>query len=534
MAKIENNNFVGHLSNFQPETEVAKPQTAIPAEIPVDNNNDKSKSGDAAFRGDLFKSNLSAALPKPAKPPEPLAGEATVTRVNGTIVIDAGAGDDKIGLTQNSKGEITVSVNGKKQTFGGTDKDNLVIRAGDGNDEITVDKNVTVKLVLEGGNGNDRIRGGSGNDTIRGGDGRDKIEAGAGDDDVDGGAGDDYINGSTGNDKLAGGADNDVIYGGDGNDAIRGNEGNDYLEGSKGDDTLEGEAGRDILSGGIGNDKLKGGDDDDTFYAGQGKDNIEGGKGNNKVYAQADDTVQASDDKNGIKNTVVIVELKNNPGGLSVSIDPNASPEFRERIEADLEMLRSSPNGRKMLEGFDQAYSDSRSNLAGVPVIGKLFSQGVKVEIQEISDDNAYADWENRTKPGKPQPFFDPLTNKRGTPNNVTISMNPSLMLETTNSDKSVTEFPPSVVLFHEMAHGYDMTHGTLRNDVYNGSATADRGIRDSERVAVGLPIDGDKNAKTPEARDDANHPYELTENGLRDEMGLPRRPEYAGRPTAF
>ena len=57
-----------------------------------------------------------------------------------------------------------------------------------------------------------------------------------------------------------------------------------------------------------------------------------------------------------------------------------------------------------------------------------------------------------------------------------------------------------------------------------------DRGInlRVGERVAVGLPIDNDNNPKTAERTDDANHPDELTENALREEMNLQLRNSYA------
>ncbi|QUV84705.1 hypothetical protein [Chloracidobacterium aggregatum] len=59
--------------------------------------------------------------------------EATVTRVNGQVVIDTGAGDDQIRVTQDARtGDVTVSVNGESRTFTGNDRNNLVIRAGAG------------------------------------------------------------------------------------------------------------------------------------------------------------------------------------------------------------------------------------------------------------------------------------------------------------------------------------------------------------------------------------------------------------------
>lgn len=489
MGKVTENVQPNFTTTNQP-TETKKPQdVSIVPIVPTTAGND-SLVGDLRNQGDFWRNLLDKAL----SPFKTFGSEAQVTRVDGKVIIDAGDGDDQIGVKQAQNGDVTVTVNGKSQTFTGAEKDNIVIKAGDGNDEILVDSNVTVNLTLEGGKGDDKITGG------------------AGDDKIDGGDGYDYLNGFKGKDTINGGADNDVIYGGDDDDVLNGGTGDDYLEGGKGKDTLSGDAGKDLLSGGLDDDTLNGGADNDTLYAGGGKDKLNGGTGDNKVYSQTDDTVEASDAKKNIKNTVVTVELKGNPGGTSINIQ--GSDAFRERMEADLEFLRSSPNGRAMLTAFDDAKTKSN----------------VSVTIVEISDDNAYADWENRTKPTRPQPFLDQATGKTGTPNNVTISMNPSLMLATENPDGSVTEFPPSVVLFHEMAHGYDMTHGTLRITDYQGTDPSDQGISDSERVAVGLPIDGDKNTRTAEKTDDANHPYNLTENGLRDEMRLERRKHYAAR----
>lgn len=489
MGRVTENVQPNYLTANKP-TETQKPQAvSIVPTVPTTVGKD-SRVGDLKAQNDFWRNLLDKAF----APFKAFGSEAEVTRVDGKVVIDAKGGDDQIGVKQAQNGDITVTVNGKSQKFTGTEKDNIVIKAGDGNDEIVVDSNVTVNLTLEGNAGDDKITGGAGADKIDGGDGYD------------------YINGFKGKDTLSGGAQNDVIYGGDDDDVLNGGTGDDYLEGSKGKDTLNGEAGKDLLSGGLDDDTINGGADNDTVYAGGGKDKITGGTGDNKVYSQADDTVETSDATKNIKNTVVTVELKGNPGGTSVTVEGSAA--FRERMEADLEFLRSSPNGRQMLTAFDDAKAKSN----------------VSVKIVEISDDNAYADWENRTQPRRPQPFLDQATGKTGTPNNVTISMNPSLMLATENPDGSVTEFPPSVVLFHEMAHGYDMTHGTLRITDYQGTDPSDQGISDSERVAVGLPIDGDKNPQTAEKTDDANHPYNLTENGLRDEMRLERRKHYAAR----
>jgi len=90
--------------------------------------------------------------------------------------------------------------------------------------------------------------------------------------------------------------------------------------------------------------------------------------------------------------------------------------------------------------------------------------------------------------------------------------------------------FPaPVVVLYHEMSHAYNFANGTLQPGNYNGPDMADRGISNSERQAVGLEttapaFDFDGDPATPPTTANPDH---LTENGLREELGLPDRPSY-------
>lgn len=421
--------------------------------------------------------------------------EATVTRVNGQVIIDTGDGDDQVRVTQDARtGNVTVSVNGESRTFTGNDRNNLVIRAGAGNDVIQVDPGVTVNL---------RLFGGDGNDVITGGRGHDRIDGGAGNDRINGGVGNDYVYGGDGSDTLQGSDGNDTVYGGRGNDLIYGNAGNDYLEGGESNDTMYGGDGNDVVSGGLGDDRLFGSAGDDAVYAGQGQDRISGGSGNNKLYVQAEDTVQAA--PRGSQNQVVTVELTGNPGGTGVIV--RGSDEFRQRVLDDLEMLRSSPVGRQMLASFDAARQ----------------RDGVTVTIEEITEDNGFA-----SRSRFSNPFLDPATGRRGTPTNATIGYNPTFAPTFEFADGTAAYTPPSVVLYHEMAHAYDYTHGTLRPGTYQGVDAADRGrVPNLERVAVGVPLDHDNNPRTPEQLDNANHPYALTENGIREEMNLQLRRSY-------
>jgi VCBS repeat-containing protein len=211
---------------------------------------------------------------------------------------------------------------------------NDTLRGGDGNDSLNGGPNA--------GGGQDLLDGGNGNDTIRDDDGA-IVRAGAGDDGVtinynslptsgnllEGGAGNDVIdlsfNGAslsgrqfyaddaggtvTGNDTVtvrgnftngtASGAGvflggGDDVFNNQSNSTIRadGGNGNDTLNGSPVADSLAGGAGNDILTGGEGNDTLSGGGNDDVITGGLGNDSIDSGTGNDTITAgQGNDAV---------------------------------------------------------------------------------------------------------------------------------------------------------------------------------------------------------------------------------------------------
>lgn len=56
-----------------------------------------------------------------------------------------------------------------------------------------------------------------------------------------------------------------MVNAGDGNDRIIGSSGDDRLNGGEGSDSLDGGAGRDFLRGGEGADRVRGGEGNDTF-----------------------------------------------------------------------------------------------------------------------------------------------------------------------------------------------------------------------------------------------------------------------------
>jgi hypothetical protein len=94
-------------------------------------------------------------------------------------------------------------------------------------------------------------------------------------------------------------------------------------------------------------------------------------------------------------------------------------------------------------------------------------ASGRHVTIQEINDDNGFADWPNRTVAGAPQPFFDRATGRPGTPDDAVISYNPTFNQFPFRDPKDPADdwrdVDPLVVLYHEMSHSYDIVNGTLQ-----------------------------------------------------------------------
>lgn len=95
------------------------------------------------------------------------------------------------------------------------------VNAGGGDDEVSVEPQVTIPVTMRGGEGKDDLRGGSGPDKLIGGAGRDRLVGQRGDDALYGGTGVDILIGGPGSDLLRGGPAKDVLRGGPGRDDLR-------------------------------------------------------------------------------------------------------------------------------------------------------------------------------------------------------------------------------------------------------------------------------------------------------------------------
>jgi len=347
---------------------------------------------------------------------------------------------EKLGMERTADGVTVSDGQGDSKTYLGAEADRLTIAGGEGNDTIAVDAGVGNSIRLAGDGGNDYLQGGGGNDTIDGGTGI------------------------------------DTAYGLSGNDTIRGGDGRDYLDGGRGDDQVFGEGGNDAVIGGRGEDSLDGGEGDDVLAGGEGKDRHTGGAGSDRTYRQDDDSTDlTAEDKDKI------VALRE---GAGQSLAVEGSDSFKERVESDLDALRSTTWGQGMLSELDN--SDHTTTI-------KERLRGPNSE-----------DGSTFPMPGGVDP---------------TIYYNTTRTYTGDGSHDS-QQRPAVVGLGHELSHAYNDVKGNVPVHETDGE-------RNYERVAVGLPVDHDDDPFTP--RIERVNPY--TENDLRDELGVPRRTRYEEAP---
>ncbi|SDZ77423.1 calcium-binding protein [Rubrimonas cliftonensis] len=127
-------------------------------------------------------------------------------------------------------------------------------------------------VVLDGGDGDDRIIGSAFREWLIGGDGDDVLRSGDDDDRISCGAGDDVALAGDGDDTVFGQSGADTVKAGLGDDLIDGGDGDDVLFAWRGDDSIDGGAGDDFIRGGIGDDLIEGGAGNDRIVAGPGRD----------------------------------------------------------------------------------------------------------------------------------------------------------------------------------------------------------------------------------------------------------------------
>jgi Ca2+-binding RTX toxin-like protein len=448
-----------------------------------------------------------------------VAPEVEVIRRGGRFVLDTGVGGDEV-VVRDRGDVLVVIVDGTEHTFaldpddevlvrlaaGGDDadvidaRDGLVVDGGSGADDLAVAGRRG--LVLRGGAGADELRGGAGADRLLGGEGDDDVVGGNGDDRIIGGDGDDVLDGNGGDDWISAGEGEDLVHGEGGRDVLAGGGGRDHVDGGFGLDRVDGGDGADVLAGGEGHDTVSGAGGDDVAYAGPGHDLVMGGGGADAVHIEPGDGVADATDSDTVHR--VRVDL-----GLLDAITVDVGNPLADRIRADLVTLASTTAGAELLASL-QGHE--------VTVVGP----GYLAEAGDAYD------------PQRDIVQYDPRDDEAG--------FGPAGAFRPPGS----LSYSPLLSLAHELIHASHDANGTRTDGTYRGpdgnqrdtdrdgvveapGPGGDAPVANEERATVGLPVDPDGDPATPDvpAGTAAGRDVGVTENDLRDELGLERRGRY-------
>ncbi|WP_338483957.1 M91 family zinc metallopeptidase [Pseudomonas trivialis] len=428
------------------------------------------------------------------------------------LFLETGERADRIHISQRPDGQLYVQVNGRDYVLDTPDgRSNiptlLHIKSAAGDDRITIAPNVNVRVEIDAGDGNDVVQAGGGKTCVYG---------GRGDDDITLGSDTGYAEGNEGNDILKGGRGHAVMYGNTGNDRLYAGSGpankQSHLDGGAGNDQLYAGNGHTVLNGGLGDDLLVG-HDSTTFYSGSGRNTLRANAIKARIHAQATDHLM------GTQGSTVTPVTPTDTGRQAFSIQ--GPPDFVARVEDDLTLLRTSPQGQKMLKALDEMAVKNGSPVLIVPSDRGNSYRFWSTELQHLAQSNQVPT--ERTDP-KWGYIKDGVPGSRA--DKGMIFYNPATIYGTDPL------FLPLNQLFHEMAHAWNGANGTFLPG--SSAPTRDQpelpGPPNSELQAVGLvsnapPFDFDNNASTPPT---STNPAPFTENTLNAEMGLALRTHYA------
>lgn len=184
-----------------------------------------------------------------------------------------------------------------------------------------------------------------------------------------------------------------------------------------------------------------------------------------------------------------------------LTFDVSGSPEFRERILADLQMMASTETGQYMLEQQGQHYDDTGFLGTG---IGRT-----RVTIREA--------------PGSASASIGDMS----------VNMDPHYKMSPYSQEATAEGYvymPPSLVLYHEFGHINQYRSQGGRDhwlDDNGNKLTTSEGNNQYLIEMQNVGIDwSDHYDEVPEA-DGANYDFRLTENGFREEFGIPFRDRY-------
>lgn len=419
------------------------------------------------------------------------------------LFIKTGNGADKVDLKRSADGGLSVEINGKCydvpiSSDGGLGK-KLVMETQEGADTVVVADNVKLETIVDLGNGNNFFRAGSG---------RSRVFSGTGNDDIQLGSGVGYVEDHGGNNKFKGGSGYSVMYGiGKESNDFQAGDGGSYMLGAGDRNRFRGGNGHNTMVALRGESAMEGGSGPNVFYTGKSQATVTSKSDLDITYGKKEDHITRTE-----KSTYVEVK-PSDAGRKGFVID--GTPQFKARVEADLEMLRGSPVGQQMLEEMDKA-------AAPVTIIEGHQGSFYEYRRRELEFESP----ESRERQDAAHGFV--TDNQPGTP------AENSVLIYDRSFIQEDYKRPPINTLYHEMAHAYNGASGTfIPGKTYVGPDPSDPDrphYEDNlERQAVGLPTDGkpydfDGDPKTPPT---STNPSPVNENALHKEMGRPLRTRY-------
>ncbi|NWA69122.1 M91 family zinc metallopeptidase [Pseudomonas reactans] len=426
----------------------------------------------------------------------------TTTDRADRIYVDARPQSDALSVTINTERFIVVLA-GLNQF--------VVFRTLGGNDMIHIADEVTRPILVDAGEGDDDIRSGGGYS---------RIFAGPGNDAILTRRGASYIEAGEGADQVIALGDGDMtVYAGPGNDRVVAGRGMAFINGGGDDDHLTGASAQTILVGGPGNDALQAGSGPTVLYTGDGLDVATQLKPDDKVFANPGSGISAAGHfiAHGLTSADTLPACAPSRTQVTdvspISLDHTGvrvigSPQFQQRVNDDLQQLAGSPNGKKMFEALYAA--ELRS--------------GTPINIYELQDET-----NGMFAPSNPpMPPSTTQGDMAGTPvYGGAVYYNPSYI------GNRMSNVP---LFYHELCHAYNAVTGSRlpgeSEDGEDGNKPRPM-IANIELQAVGLPtqampFDFDHDPSTPPTN---TNPAEFTENGIREELGMPLRKQYSSPP---
>ena len=169
------------------------------------------------------------------------------------------------------------------------------------------------------------------------------------------------------------------------------------------------------------------------------------------------------------------------------------------RVESDLESMRHTRSGKKLISEIDKS--------------------GHTLTIKELKNsENGFEDSINTNERYKQ---FVSQDGKKGDGTDAVVYYNPA--------HNGVENGVPLTTLHHDSVHAYNTTTGTMQpgqqKEQINQTTSAP--VNKLERQCVGLPVEDGVEIKHRDGTVTTGNPKGLTENDMREDLGLEKRQHY-------